>query len=133
MLLKLIMVNVSERDTSEFNMAISYLNRLNNLFYEADRAAIELEAFTWFNVLLALYRELSTEMKEKEIEEFNKKIMNINNQISKNNKLIMKTGQLSIQKELYLDLHNFELYLRKVCKVSGLQLKMKEDPTKALM
>ena len=126
-------LNENERDMSEFNMAISYLNRLNNLFYEADRTAIELNSFGWFNVLLAIYRELSTEMKDKEISEWNIKIFGINNLVQSDNKKMNNSGDILISNKLYLELHTFELFLRRVCKESGLQVKMKEDPRKALM
>ena len=124
--------NVSDRDMSEFNMALSYLNRLNNLFYEADKAAIELNAFGWYNVLLALYRELSTEMKEEEIEKWNKEIFIIGKAVQLNIKKMSNTREIKMTNQLYLQLHKFELFLRRVLKQSGLQMKMKEDPGKAL-
>jgi hypothetical protein len=56
-----------DRDQSEFDMAVSYLGRLNALFYQADQAAMNLDIYNWFHALLCLFRELSTEMKEDEI------------------------------------------------------------------
>lgn len=126
-------VNENERDMSEFNMAISYLNRLNNLFYGADNAAINLDAYAWFNLLNALFREMSTEMKHDEVEKWNVNMIRINSLIENNLKNMSKTGQIKISTTLYFELHNYELFLRKICKESGLQQKMKEDPTKALM
>lgn len=126
-------VNEPERELSEFNMAISYLNRLNELFYEADRAAIELNAYTWFNVLIALYRELSTEMNEKELTEWDETIFKINASIQNSMRQSSQTGMVKINNELYLKLHKFEMFLRRICKSSGLQNKMKEDPRLSLM
>ena len=61
---------MDERQQSEFNDAIGYLNRLNSLFYLCDNSSIELDAFSWFHSLMALERELSTEMEEKELSAF---------------------------------------------------------------
>lgn len=123
---------VNEREMSEFNMAISYLNRLNNLFYECDRAAITVDGFTWFNVLVTLFRELSTEMTAQEITEWNKKVLSMNNKVQLYQKNLMRTGEAKMTNELYFELHGFEMFLRKITKSAGLQLKMREDPAKAL-
>lgn len=121
-----------ERDQSEFNMAFSYLNRLNNLFYLADNASIDLDPHTWLQTLITIFREISTEMKQEEIEEKTKKMMEINVMVRKTIKDSTRTGRVDMNQELYKELHIFELDLRQVMKQSGLQLKMKEDPRLAL-
>jgi len=122
----------NDRQQSEFNMAISYLNRLNQLFYTADESAINLNAHQWFHTLLALYRELITEATPSEVEELNSKMIKINPLLEANQKAISKTGIPSINTLLYLELHTFEITLRNIMKNSGLLLKMKEDPGMAL-
>jgi len=126
------MGNVNEREQTEFNMAVSYLGRLNNLFYVADNSSIELNAHMWFHVLLTIFRELSTEMKEEEIGQWEKKIGGINFAIAKLNKDISRKGTNFIPNDIYLELHKFEMFLRKICKDSGLQMKMQEDASFAL-
>lgn len=119
------------RAQSEFNMAVSYLNRLNALFYAADEAAISLDVYTWFHSLLAIYRELSTEMKPTEAEDFDARIMRINPQLNLSlNQQLQGRGETST--ELYQELHTFEIKLRKILKSSGLQMKQQEDALKAL-
>jgi len=121
-----------QRDSSEFNMAVSYLNRLNTLFYICDEASMNHEPFTWINTLMTLFRELSTEMEEKELED--KKIVSkkLFYDVNKYIESINATGRKEITPDLYWELHEFENFLRKVLKESGLQMKMKSDPRFAL-
>ena len=115
------------RDQSEFNMAVSYLNRINGLFYVAESAAITLDTYTWFHALLAIYRELSTEMHEDELELWEQKSDLIHAKLS--NYIRRKDmGFENVPPELYKGLHKFELFLRKILKESGLQNKMMNDP-----
>ena len=121
-----------DRQRSEFNMAVSYLNRLNYLFYAANEAAISLDAHSWFHSLMALFRELSTEMKPKEIETLNKLITTLNPMLTRNSNNIKKTGIQEISESLYLKLHEFEIDLRRILKSAGLQNKMMDDASMAL-
>ena len=116
-----------DRQQSEFNDAIGYLNRLNSLFYLADDAAMNLDVYGWFHSLMALERELSTEMNEKEINNFEKIQDDINYMISQFLKESNRNPSASVSPELYNKLHNFELQLRNIFKSAGLQNKMKED------
>lgn len=122
------MDNRNEREQSEFNMAISYLNRLNFLFYNADNASMNLDAHSWFMSLLALFRELSTEMKDKEIEEQENIIEEINKMMTSYNYKKKVRGIPGIENNLYKKLHKLEIYLRKITKQAGLQTKTKDDP-----
>src|SRR4030042_1471633 len=115
-----------ERAQSEFNMAVSYLNRLNALFYTADEAAMGLDTYTWFHSLLALHRELSSEMKEAEFTRCEERIKHINPLISVSISENMK-GSGAVNSKLYHELHDFEIDLRRVLKASGLQMKMQDD------
>lgn len=123
---------MEDRQRSEFNMAVSYLNRLNFLFYNANDSAISLDAYGWFHSLLALFRELSTEMKEKEITKFQDMIKKIKPQLSANILNMQKTGIAEISESLYIELHTFEIELRKILKSAGLQMKMMDDASMAL-
>ncbi len=115
------------RDKSEFNMSISYLNRLNSLLLAADDSSIKMDINTWFNILIALFRELSTEMKPEEIEYYNKEIAEINPILSMTVSKLQKGLNRGIDSQLYMKLSNFEIKLRMVLKDSGMQMKMKED------
>ena len=116
---------IGTREQSEYNMAVSYLNRLNALFYVADEAALDLNSFTWFHSLIALSRELSTWMKEEELKERDTFIDSINKLMSNENK--KNKGITEISPALYNKLDKFEIFIRRILKSSGLQDKMKDD------
>ena len=115
------------RQQSEFNMAVSYLNRLNNWFYLGGESAMNLDAFGWFQALTQIFRELSTEMKEDEIKEKNEEVIKLNEWVVRNQTKKSHTKQSQIDPLLWLELHKFELFLRKVMKEAGLQTRMKEE------
>lgn len=116
----------SERQQSEFNMAISYLNRINYIIYLCNESALTRDYSKWFHSLLTLYREISTEMKKnKDNNEFNKAMKYIE-------KIQPMVTKYNNSKELYMELHNFEMFLRKIMRDCGLQMKVKDDPRFAL-
>lgn len=130
---KCLELNVMEREKTEFNMAVSYLNRINALFYIADEAAMALDINSWFHALLCLFRELSTELKPDEIAAFNIKIAAIRNDINiEGKKMVTKFNTLEISPKVYNGLHDFEISMRKVMKEAGLQMKMQDDASHLL-
>lgn len=124
--------NNPPREQSEFNMALSYLNRLNALFYQCDEAAMEMDINSWFQSLMTLFRELSTELKPEEIKSKNSEIKilfeSVNQATIQNN----RRGKRECPTDIYWKIHDLELYLRKLLKASGLQQKMKESGADAL-
>jgi hypothetical protein len=121
------------REQSEFNMAVSFLNRMNLLFYQSNAAALDLDAHNWYHCLRCLFRELSGYMKPAEIESYAKKTVRMNNAVILNTRKVQKSGYKQIEPELYEELEEFEIFLRKILKDSGLQTKMVDDPGKAVM
>jgi hypothetical protein len=118
------------REQAEFNMATSYLVRLNNLFYVIDDASLSLNAFQWYHALMTLFRELSTEMADSEVQEFIKLSRDINETLGIESSTTKSKVEISPQ--LYDKLQDFELRLRRILKTSGLQMRMQRDPSKAL-
>lgn len=118
---------MDNREQSEFNNSVGYINRINTLFWVADETSTNLDINTWYHILLALFRELSTEMKDEEIEETTRKFEKINEELQKHLKESQRKGVASIPPTLYLSLHTTEMKLRRIGKESGLQQKMKED------
>lgn len=121
-----------KRDVSEFNSAVSYLNRLNVLYSHADEAAINLNVYTWFHTLLAIFRELSTEMKQDEINNQHDIINDLREMVNTQIQRVQLDGYNTVTPELYDKLHNFEMFLRKVMKESGLQQRILDEAAKAL-
>jgi len=129
----------NNRLQSEFSGDINYLTRLNALLFTCDEAAMALDVYSWFHGLLALYRELSTEMvvnkKDKKCPEMEKAeefVEKINPMLTDSIEDSKKSGAVNVTNELYNEIHKFELFLRSVIKKSGLQNKMKEDAGAAL-
>lgn len=121
----------NNRDQSEFNMAVSYLNRLNNLFYLTGNAAISLDMYSWYHSLQVLFRELSTEMKDPEINQLEKDSQVILGLLARHMKRT-GAGPALVSPELYSKLHKFEMHLRRVMKESGLQTKIMDNAMLAL-
>lgn len=122
---------VEDKGTAEFNMGVSYLNRLNALFYIADESAMALDINTWLHALMCLFRELSTEMTERFITEMEADFANINAILQKYNQGYSR-GRNEVSPELYNALHKAEIKLRTILKKSGLQMKMKQAAEFAL-
>jgi hypothetical protein len=86
---------------------------------------MQLNVYNWFHALLALHRELSTEMNENEIQrgkDFREKVRPQMRKLKSN----------EVTPELYDDLNDFELFIRDILKSSGLQQKLKDKPGEAL-
>lgn len=118
-----------QRDVSEFNYGISFLNRLNYQFYICMSSAMSLDAFGWFHALLTIRRELSDDMKDGEMEESNSFMNTINLELGKLSK-INKSNY--IPQQLYDKLDGFEIFLRKIVKSAGYKTKFKDDPSMAM-
>lgn len=121
-----------KRDTSEFNDALGYLYRINTFLSAAGDSKVNLDVFRWFHSLIGLFAELSTYMKEKELETFKKFIKDISREVQDQMNTNIKQKRNSINEKLYFQMLDFELNLRKVYKESGLQTKMVEESEKWL-
>ena len=132
MAFRMALENQEVREKAEFNMAVSYLNRLNSLFYAADEAAIRLDVYSWFHILITVFREISTEMKPEEREVCNQEIQSLNEIVMKQYQNNQRTQKIQIDSNVYMKLHGFELKMRNVMKESGLQMKTMSDASKSL-
>lgn len=120
------------RPQSEFNNAIGYLTRIDKLFYIIAECKMTkpIDVYNWMMALDALFTELSTEMKDDEIlkaKEFLKSLKDAVGQ-SVNNRNYTKG---IVRSDVVDELRNFELFLRKIYKDSGLQMRMQQDAGKA--
>lgn len=121
-----------QREKAEFNMAVSYLNRLNTLLTACDQASISLDIYAWFHSLMALFRELARWMSPEEITQLTTKIKKLHPNIQAVINKASKTGRLELPPDLYMDMHELEIELRNVLKKSGLDMKMADDAMDAL-
>ena len=122
---------MTDRLTSEWSSDFNFFNRINALFYLCNIYSSKLDMNNWLHNLFDLFRELSGYMSKEEIEEWEGKInpliVKINNYLRKK-----ESGYNDIPNDLYMDLHHFEMFIRKVFKESGLQTRMKKDPRFAI-
>lgn len=123
---------MEQREQSEFNMAVAWLNRLNLLFYAADQAAIELDMYTWLHSLMALFRELSTEMKDQELATFKTAFSTLSTRINTLLQKQKRQGILSLPQDIHADLHDLEIKLRKIMKQAGLLTRVQDSASRAL-
>lgn len=127
-----------DRDLAEFNMAISYLNRLNYQFYMLADAKLRRDLATWMECLVILFTELTPEFKTTDKPEEKKKELKrlkgkVNEYIVDRNAAIV-SGKIppGIEPDLYWQLIEFEGFLREIMKESGFQMRYQDDPKKAL-
>ncbi len=122
----------ADRNISEFNMAVSWLNRLNYYFYVCDEAAQNLQLFEWFQSLMILNRELCTEMKKDEEKTQQQQAEELFKEINILLKNQNRKGQTGIPPTTYWKLHKFETSLRKIMDKSGLLKRVQDDAMKSL-
>lgn len=124
---------MEEAQQSEFNMAVSYLNRLNYLCYTCDMASMELNAYEWFQSLMSLYRELCVWITPQEKAAYDKKASDLFTEINKTVHYQNQQGYNgSLPPKLYWNLHNFNTFLMETMQKSNLLTKMQNDPRLAL-
>lgn len=121
------------REQSEFNDALGYINRLNALFYAADDASISRDIISWLDCLMAISRELSPVMNGDEINYAFDNSNKLNKLITENPVELTISGGFRVDGYLYMELHMFDIWLRKIQKSAGLLMKTADDPSKALM
>ena len=117
---------------SEWSADVQQITTIRQMFTMSAEAAITLDANNWFNLLTAVGRELSTEMKPEQKIYFREQVITLNDQVQKCTYLINEKGKSGIPPALYLKLHDFDLNLREVWQESGMRLKKADDARKAL-
>ena len=116
------------RDQSEFNDALGYLNQINALFFSCIQAKFDKDKTTWYDALSGLFTSLSTFMEKDELKQNYEELQVLAELVYDD-----KSGIPGINKVLYWKLLNYEMRMRMITKVSGLQTKLKEfDPHSAL-
>lgn len=126
------MLTGNEREQSEFNYALAYLERIHNIFLLCSESAAKNDIYTWSRALHRLYCELSTRMnkeeRENKLNELKKIFDDINNLVTTKQYLAHK----QIPPDIVWRLTDFEIYHREIMSSSGLELRFKEDARQAL-
>jgi len=119
-------------DKSEFNFAISYLNRLNMLFYQVLQARDNYDARVWHNALLSLHSELSTHMSKEKCVELSDALFNLLDDVQAQTIKNQSSGQVTMPISLFRSLKAIEDDLRMILKDAGLETKLADDARKAI-
>lgn len=122
-------------DKSEFNYALSYLNRINAEFYICANAKMSLDIKAWLDSLVVIYTELTNFIKKYQPDEQIKRRNELKELYGKVNRYVTDSNKRPTQKvapDLFWELIDFELWLRDIFGEAGLETKLVEDATKAL-
>jgi len=111
---------------AEFNSAFVFLNRLEFLFSECAESRFNIDAFKWVESLSCIFAELSNYMKDDDRVIRLSELFVLKDTLRGN---VTKRGMNSVY---YKSLFDFELWLRKVKKDAGLEMRFKGDATNIL-
>lgn len=117
---------------SEFNMALSYLARLNYSFWTINEAKRKRDLNGWIGELSVLTDELCTEKSMKDLDAKTKELEKLMEECDAVMKKNQRMGRQSIPTQLYWKLITYERWLRKALDDAGLLKKMKESALDAL-
>lgn len=122
-------------DKSEFNYAISFLNRINAEFYICANAKMTLDVKSWLDSLVVIYTELTNfikKYKQSDQDKMRKELQSLYAEVNKSVADFNKKPTHKVAPELFWKLVDFEIWLRDVFGEAGLETKLVEDATKAL-
>jgi len=109
---------------SEFNDAIGFLNRCNQLFYLIDGYSSQLDMYNWFHHLRILYKELSPDMPVQQRKDIREKMTLLISDV--NNSMNSVNGKINFNIVEKLD--DIEIELRILFDKCGYQKKVQDDP-----
>ena len=118
------MVNVSEREKSEFNAASDYVRDIERFFIDAGKSLAQRNYQVAYDILGSVAIMISGEMKPTELQHFNEEYIRLNNLFTKYQFAIRK-GQYPADLVNQLRIYAIELF--KLWKDSGLQNKAIKD------
>lgn len=111
---------------SEWNYAKQWLMRIDSYFRRAGEAAINMQAYHWYHCLLAIYREISTEInKPDDLKELERLRVSIKPRVQKW-VYASHNGNPRMDSIMWEELHEFEILLRKIMDKAGLQTRREE-------
>lgn len=113
---------------SDFNMSISYLNRLNYIFYMMLENKLNRDLPKYSECLVILFTELTTQMELEEIKEKVKVLQSLKDQVNQAEHNKRNGFTKGTDPHLYWGLAKFEIFLRSIMKRAKLEIKYSEDP-----
>lgn len=117
----------STSDKADFNMAVSYLNGLNQMFLAAAAAQVQMDIKTWYHMLLAIYSGLACWMDRNETQEMEFRLRELHDKVSYSANKAMKYGITEIDEETYWNMLKINSQFLKIAKDRNLLMRLKED------
>lgn len=117
---------------SEWNYAQAYLKRIDDCFILCNSCKLQHNYSGWFDALLALYDELAAQMKTEAPEGIDSEVKTAEEMRDRCREIINNASSIE-GSILQRRLSDFEIYLRRIMKLRGMDLPRKPDPSKALM
>lgn len=121
-----------EREQSEFNYALAYLERINHTFYFISQNYLSDNYYGWMKGLSLLYREVSTKMKQKERDAFENQLKSLYSKVHDYENQKMRTGKSIMNAQTHWELVEFENKIRSIIKESGIEGRTAEKAAEAL-
>lgn len=118
-------------DKSEYNLAFTYIYKINELANVCDTASIQLDAYLWFRVLYALKRRLSIKMTNDVREDFDFRLEDINADLEEINRKLeanKKDKIPEVSNTVYKKLHKLQEDLLILADKYGLLIKNLDSP-----
>ena len=113
--------------TSEFSMDFSLFYRLDQLFQRLDLAALSLDVYKWYNLILVLYKEVAPLINIEDREPIKAEMKRLIPLFAEMNNSINQTGKFSITADTYEQLQDLEISLRDIVNKKGVYLRIKRD------
>lgn len=120
------------KEQSEFNMHLMYLQRCDKILSLATMHKLSREYNDYFETLIALKTEIITSLTIQEKEKFDSEIKELFGIMTAKQKERMQKGSCLYPQPLILRLYKLEEDLREHMKDSGLLIKIKDDASKSL-
>lgn len=118
----------SNQQKSEFNDAIGFLNRCNQLFYLIDSFSASLDVYNWHQHLKILFKELSPDINNENKKKIRDMLRSLVYQVNKT----VTNPNKKIDSDIIEKLDDIEIELREIYDKCGYRSKIQSDATKSL-
>lgn len=122
-----------DKKEAAFNMAVKYLERLHDLLYNANQAAINEDLYAWYRILSAIHREISPKLTAEEKKEYPIIMEKLNDPLNVfYNKRKNNPGKYIESWDMQKPLTVYDMTLRRHIDAHGLLMPSKKDIDKLM-
>lgn len=116
---------------TEFDSSVSFLNVTQALFASCHLARLKGDIYTWYHTLRSLETQLWSYIDEQDSAKKQQEL--IRNLYLRWIRMKRFRGTAVISEKLYNELENYEKFLRRIFKETGMEMKFSRDPSKAVL